>query len=304
MRLGNILDKILSWVVYDFIYLFFPPYKRKKLTLMSCSRLLGDVLLVTATAREIKKRNPKAFICVESVMPEIFSSNPDIDKFVLRRRKTNYFQRLFFMVRNGYGFPWKRHLLYYCCKAYGIRKEIEYKTYVYPSDLDVEWAKETIINVKNKIIFVSRESGPSAYQHKKAWPAEYWESLIGKLLEHFTVFDIGLSSEHRLNFQSPNWLDLIGQTTVLQLAALMRYGNLLVAPPSGLIHLAAYCDLKTLCIVGGSEPGIATQYPKGDYVDNRPVCKDCFFGPPCDRNMECLRNITVDVVLQKILSKI
>jgi heptosyltransferase-1 len=98
-----------------------------------------------------------------------------------------------------------------------------------------------------------------------------------------------------------NWVDLIDKTTVHQIAALMQKSSLLISPPSGLVHLASHCELKTLTIVGGSEPGEATQYPNSEFIDNRPSCKDCFFGPPCEHDYLCMREISVESVLSKTL---
>lgn len=303
MTLGGFADKVLSWLVYDALYLLFPPYKRKSVDLISCSSLLGDLLMVTTVAREIKKRNPGAHIRVRGSMPELFNNNPDVSEFIPRPRKTRYFQRLFFMVRNGYGFPWKRHVLHYCCKAYGIRTGIELKSYIYPSNEDYAWATRVVEKFKGKkVILISREAGTSHYRDKKRWPADHWGILIEKLIKEYVVMDVGKSALRRFSFEDENWTDWIDQTSIHQLAALMEKSHLLIGPPSGLVHLASHCALKTLVIAGGSEPGTATQYPNAEFLDNLPPCHNCFLGPPCDKNIQCMRDISPERVYGKILS--
>ena len=303
MTLGGLADKVFSWIVYDVLYLFFPPYKRKNVDLISCSHLLGDLLMVTTVAREIKKRNPSAHIRVRASMPDLFRNNPDVSEFIQRPRRTRYLQRLFFMVRNGYGFPWKRHVLHYCCKAYGIKTGIELKSYIYPSKDDYLWAAKAVEKLKGKkIILISREAGTSHYRDKKQWPTDHWKTLIEKLLKDYAVLDVGKGAQQQLSFANENWKDWIDKTSIHQLAALMEKSHLLIGPPSGLVHLASHCALKTLVIAGGSEPGAATQYPNAEFLDSRPSCRDCFLGPPCDKNIQCMRDISPEGVYSKILS--
>jgi len=274
----------------------FPRYKRKNVTLFRYTNALGDALFLTTIAREIKKRNSGAVIHVYTGLPKIFENNPDVD-LVTKHNDENIPGLGKHLINYGYYFPWTKHILNYCALTVDIKDEIELKTYIYPNQSDYEWADSCLKSISNEVILVNRKAGPRT--DKKNWPDQYWDQLIAELCKIFTVIEIGTGvTDSKINFN--NYINLVGKTTIHQTAALMSKSSMLICPVTGLLHLASAFNLSTICILGGSEPSIATQYPATHYLEYRPVCADCYEKGPCVADFICLTSIKPDHVLEKV----
>jgi ADP-heptose:LPS heptosyltransferase len=99
-------------------------------------------------------------------------------------------------------------------------------------------------------------------------------------------------------------LNLAGQTSLTETAAVLQRSALLVSGDSGVLHLAVGLDVPTVSLFG---PGIAEKWaPRGDIhrvIDHHLACSPCTrFGttPPCPIQARCLADIGVDEVLGKI----
>src|SRR5881392_849488 len=83
----------------------YPRYKRPAVILPTTGGL-GDNLMFTTVAREVRKRNPDALIHVITHLPEVFERNPDVD-FVSRKTSGNFPWLRPFRVSYNLGFPWR-----------------------------------------------------------------------------------------------------------------------------------------------------------------------------------------------------
>jgi ADP-heptose:LPS heptosyltransferase len=266
--------------------LLYPRYKRPLVVLFRYTRALGDNLMLTTVAREVRKRNPDAIIHVIAGLPGIFDRNPDVT-FVSAEPDHHVPQIGRYLIRYEHRFPWTRHLLHYCVECVDIHDGIEIKPYIYPSEADREFARRTVERIGAPPILVTRAAGPRT--NKKSWPG--WAETIPRLCEIAPVLDVGGASSPPACVEHPRFHDLLGATTVHQLAAIMELSALLVAPVTGVVHLAAASGLPALTIVGGSEPAVATQYPGCRSLVSRPPCADCYEQGPCDHDLACMRAI-------------
>jgi ADP-heptose:LPS heptosyltransferase len=274
-----------------------PRYKRKWVTLFRYTSALGDALLLSSLAREVKKRNPKAIIHVITGLPEVFDRNPDVD--LVTKYNGNPVPGLGkFLIRYEHRFPWKQHLINESARCVDIFDSAELKTYFYPSPHDIEWAEHIVRNVKLPVILINRVAGPRT--DKKNWPENYWRVLVNELVKNFTVIEIGLQSPAPDGIPATNYIDLTGKTTLHQTAALMSKSILLICPVTGVLHLAASVNLQVLCILGGSEPAVATKYPGTHYIENLPACANCYEKGPCTNDFLCLTSILPETVLLKV----
>ena len=254
--------------------------------------------MLTAMAREVRKRNPQAIIHVVTGLPELFQENPDVN-FVSQEPSKRTPGIGWYLLHYESEFPWKKHLLYYYAKRLGIRGRIDLNTYIYLRREHREWAEQILHTFEGESpILVNRVAG--ARTDKKNWPTIYWQKLIERLLQISPVIDIGVPCTKNLMFDSSRWLDLVGKTSIHQLAALMERSRLLIAPVSGPLHLASSVKLSTLAIIGGSEPAVATQYPNVLSLINRPECSDCWEMGPCLNEFKCLWAITPELVFDKV----
>lgn len=99
-------------------------------------------------------------------------------------------------------------------------------------------------------------------------------------------------------------LNLAGLTSLAETAAVIQKSSLLVSGDSGVLHIAVGLGVPTVSLFG---PGRAKKWaPHGDHhiVINKGLpCSPCTtFGntPPCPRDTRCMRDITVDEVVNAV----
>lgn len=93
----------------------------------------------------------------------------------------------------------------------------------------------------------------------KRWPAARYRELVRVMAQRLPVVLIGGPEERELLSQvvpadHPRVIDLVGQVSLRQLAALLRCAALLVSNDSGPVHLAAAVGTPTVVLFGGSSP--------------------------------------------------
>lgn len=308
MRKSSLKNKlsfsyVFKWISFKLSKLLYPRYKHKWVVLYRYTKALGDNLFLGTMAHEIKKRNPDAVIHVITGLPVLFKGNPDVD-FVSEESTKPLKNIGNFLLHYEHNFPWKKNILHYCLNQVGIKNvsNESLKTYIYPTKEDFAFAQKLVAPFSGKkIIAIATIAGPRT--DKKNWPIAYWKYLVEMLLrDGYVVVKTGLSYPEMedIEFRHNNFLDLSGRTSIHQSAALLSMVNLLVCPITGILHLAAAYNLKTLAIAGGSEPGVATQYPNGYYIENRPLCANCYEKGACNFNHICLHEIKPMMVYDKI----
>ena len=273
---------------------FFNPRYKRNAVIMCHTGGLGDNLMLTAVAREVKKRNPKALIHVITKFPAVFDRNPDVD-FVSRKPKGQFPWMRPFRVDYTLDFPWKEHLLHSMCRCLNIPGQIELRTHIFPEVEDWEFAERLISELGAAPVVLARGSSVKTCD-KKVWPLNLWRRLAKDLLRFTPVVDIG-SGGSALDVSDPTYRSLLGKTSLHQMAALLGKSKALITMDSGPYHVAAAFGLPTVCILGGVIPPAAIQYPNAKVLTNRPDCCDCWTVRECSRNLECLVNIPVEQVL-------
>lgn len=106
-------------------------------------------------------------------------------------------------------------------------------------------------------------------------------------------------------------LNLAGMTSLPETAAVIQKSSLLLSGDSGVMHIAAGLGVPTVSLFG---PGRVKKWaPRGDchiVINKELPCSPCTtFGttPPCPHDTRCMRDITVDEVVNavtKLLSRV
>ena len=96
-------------------------------------------------------------------------------------------------------------------------------------------------------------------------------------------------------------IDLVGRTSVMGLAALMKHATLFIGNDAGPMHMAAALGVPVVGLFGPSDPRVWG--PRGACVDvlyKGMDCRGCFH-PACERGAEsCMNQITVAEVMQAV----
>jgi heptosyltransferase-2 len=175
------------------------------------------------------------------------------------------------------------------------------KTYLYPSEEDHEWAGAVLQRLGNRPVILMARNLNKSYVGKKTWPDERWSAVRDALTKEYSVVDVGTYESRSEGAGIDNYVNLTRRSTIHQTAALMMRSRLLISPLGGLVHLASFCELATLVIVGGTEPFGASQYRNAEGIIRRPACSDCW-GVTCRVDHQCIRDISVEEVLNRTYS--
>lgn len=150
---------------------------------------------------------------------------------------------------------------------------------------------------------------PGASWKQKIWTLEKYAQVVawlkkGKGVE---VVICGSKSETHLvkrieSVANIPVINMVGNTTLPVLAAILKKSLLYIGSDTGILHLAAAVGTPTICIMGGGHFG--RFFPYGDLEKNRIVYKtmDCF---GCNwrcryKTVRCIEEISVEQVMKEI----
>lgn len=146
----------------------------------------------------------------------------------------------------------------------------------------------------------------------KRWPENKFCLLVDKIIEKYnaTVIIVGDLSDKDLLINlktNKNIIDLTGQTTLGQSAAIINKSDVFIGNDGGPLHIAAALGKKTISFFGPVDPMVYGPYPPNSsrhIVLRRTLeCSPCyrrFRLTPCIRNRECLEKIEVEEALKAI----
>jgi len=111
----------------------------------------------------------------------------------------------------------------------------------------------------------------------------------------------GLSAQLSQTINSPELLDLVGQTTLTELIALLKAAVAGVGPDSGPGHLAAAVGTPFVTLFGPTSAARTAPFGCEELVVTADVaCAPCYRKRCSDRNNECMQAIQADAVMEKV----
>jgi lipopolysaccharide heptosyltransferase II len=189
---------------------------------------------------------------------------------------------------------------------------------LYLNEEDRRYAEDVFtyqnISHQNTLIAIAPGGGASwgVDAKLKRWPEEKFCLLVDKIVEKYkaTVIIVGDLSEKDLLINlkvNKNIINLLGKTSLSQLAAVINKSDLFIGNDGGLLHIAVALGKKTISFFGPVDPKAYGPYPEDEthhIVLRRALeCSPCyrkFRLNPCQRNRECMEKIDVDEVLKKM----
>lgn len=148
----------------------------------------------------------------------------------------------------------------------------------------------------------------------KHWPQDKYAELIDKIVEKYKakVIMLGDSKEKEAALElekkvGNKVINLAGETSLMQLAAIIDNVDLVITNDGGPLHIAVAQGKKTVSFFGPVDPKVYGPYPsdeKRHIVLREPLdCSPCyrrFRLSECKRNRECLDRITVDKAMEAV----
>jgi heptosyltransferase-2 len=151
----------------------------------------------------------------------------------------------------------------------------------------------------------------ATYGPGKRWPLAHWMELVKRLLAKRKESLLILSGQEEAGYLEPlvqtipqtqknRVISLVGRTTPLQLAAVLKNCRLLITNDTGPMHLAAAVGTPTVALFGSSSPVWTGPFGKGHQVIYKHVeCSPCF-QKTCPIGYKCLTGISVDEVFRAV----
>lgn len=141
----------------------------------------------------------------------------------------------------------------------------------------------------------------------KNWPALFFEKLVLLLVKDFTIVLCGGRQEMAMGKEietrtGVGVINTIGQTGLLDMAALMEKAVVVIAGDTGPLHMAGALGVPTVGIFGPTNPAIYAPQGEGNVslVSNL-SCSYCHKQRcPQGKEAECMKEITPEAVLHKV----
>ncbi|MBK9132154.1 MAG: glycosyltransferase family 9 protein [Gammaproteobacteria bacterium] len=152
------------------------------------------------------------------------------------------------------------------------------------------------------------ETGPYAIlcpfttRPQKHWFEDRWAQLAQRIHTRFGLTPVLLGGPDardaaaRLQYNSPALRSQVGNTTLAQSAALIKYAHCLVGVDTGLTHMGIAFKVPTVALFGSTRPYLDTTRANARVLYHRLECSPCRRHPTCGGAYTCMRLIEVDEV--------
>jgi heptosyltransferase-1 len=148
---------------------------------------------------------------------------------------------------------------------------------------------------------------PGTNWETKQWRSEAFAEVARHFLDKkFAVVLIGSGREHevcaRVAALAPGAINLAGETTLPELAALIRRGTISISNDSGPMHLAVALDRPVVAVFGPTDPIWAGPYRRDDAVLRADLpCSPCYLRllSRCMHNHDCMKDVSASTVIER-----
>ena len=256
----------------------------------------GDILMMTAAVRDLKKSHPECLINCKTTCNELWDNNPYLDRSVNERNADTvidmHYPLIHSSTKGAYHF------------IHGFRLYLEEQLGVkIPSG---EFKVDVHLNAheKNDPYIHNIVDGCRAGRrlwlvdagHKNDFTAKFWEfarfqEVVDRTKDRICWVQIGSANHNHKPLQ--NVVNMVGKTSHRQLLSLMYIADGVLTPVSYPMHLStmdwcghANCHRPCVVIAGAREPAVWEQYTCHQYIHDCGVL-------PCSMNGACWKSRVV-----------
>ena len=267
---------------------------------------LGDNLLMSCVMHEFARRDlPRPWLLCD--VPALFEHNPDVPQILPNERwLRNYIHRSKTrLVRPSYASqikgedrenPPDEHLLARMCRLSGLSGAIELRPYLYLSEAD----KAAGARLKDQVVIQSSGMGAGWPIPLKEWFPQRFAQVVETLKDEVNFVQLGAPGDPIL----PGALDLRGQTSFVETAAILSQSRLFVGQVGFLMHVARAVDCPSVIVYGGREHPSQSGYVCNENLYTDLECAPCWRRETCPFERECMTQISVDDVVRATRRKL
>ena len=148
---------------------------------------------------------------------------------------------------------------------------------------------------------------PGTNWETKQWRSDAFAEVARHFLDKkFAVALIGSGPEHAVCAEvarlAPGAINLAGETTLTELAALVRSGTICVTNDSGPMHLAVALDRPVVAVFGPTDPIWAGPYRRDNAVLRADLpCSPCYLRQlsRCTHGHACMKDVSASAVIER-----
>jgi heptosyltransferase-1 len=176
-----------------------------------------------------------------------------------------------------------------------------YRMSVAVSEADHTYSKELLLGhgIQGRYAVIC----PFTTRPQKHWFEPRWTGLVARVRDELNlpVVMIGGPSDRvaaaRIAAAS-SVVNIVGDTSLRQTAALIREAALLVGVDTGFTHVGTASGIPTVALFGSTRPYLVTDSPKTQVLYHALECSPCHRRPTCGGVFTCMRLIEVDEVMR------
>lgn len=288
--------------------------RRNSVTFLHHREALGDTLMLTALARNLKRFRPQIHVAVVSRRPELFYHNPHIDE-----NRGWHVWRSGCTVRAKYSagdltgethaveIQW-RALWRELAEAHFFKPPIDSPApkldgvhpEIFLSAGELQAARERFEHAhlgSQKPVVLIGSGGKLKPTHNREWGAANYRALADALQPHAELYQI--SGEEVLLARGKALPDLRG-IPVRQAAAVFAVCDAMLVQEGGLMHVARAVNAPCATLFGGYVLPHQTGYAEQQNFSSRPECSPCIPLLTNCPHLKCMLPITPRKVLQAL----
>jgi ADP-heptose:LPS heptosyltransferase len=276
---------------------------------------IGDVLMVTAVLRYLKKRYPTCQIHFATLIKDVVKNLPYIDQahsmpFSLDTLdRSNYFIQYQGLIEGGSEQSKVNHAVDLYLGSSAINPAWVQSSDKLPeiafSDEEKDWytaeLKRLGINDTDYIVGIQMMSSSPTRNYPFDKMRSLIDTLSGQCIGIALIGDAQLSkSADYFKSGRPNIIDAT-KYSIRQTFIMAQRWNLIIAPDSMMIQVAGALGKPVIGLYGGFRSQNRMKYFKDAIgLDGTMVCSNCCMHDPCPKGTLCMQLISVSDILQSV----
>lgn len=268
------------------------PMKNVGNILLKRQSAAGDVLMAAAVAPALKKKYPHCKIMFNTNSREVVENNPYIDKVIDAYEVSERTFEIFYNLDMAYEFRPTANMLETFADVVGVNVS-DCEPYLHTKPVEVP---------SDYIVF---------HVAKTKWAGRVWSPLQFEMLSirlrsmGRKVVCVGKSMDHRVTCD----LDLLGRTSVSQLAYVIKNAHMFVGVDSFPMHVAQTFKTPGVCFFGSIIPNTRLINDSIHPIVANLDCIGCHHRQPipstvtvkCEMgSMDCINAISIKMMMEKV----
>lgn len=248
----------------------------------------GDILMLTAAVRDLKRAMPSISINVATSAPDLWKNNPHLDRSVTEANADRVISIGYPLIHQSDRLPY--HFVHAFRKELQIQLGLRIPQGEFRGDLHLSEDEKTPHPLLNGLRgYWIIDAGYKSDFTLKNWSAENFRKVVSLLAEKVPFVQIGARDPGHHHPKLPGVLDLTGKTSIRDLIRLMVGAAGVLTPVSFPMHLAAAVPTPDgrlrpcVVIAGAREPASWEQYPGHVFLQNVGAF-------PCCRSKACWKS--------------